>query len=185
MARGVRPCALSNLRVRRLAALAFAPTHRRRSRPGRRPATASVCAGNAHDEFVEVPFITQATGRPTPDLIGIMPSKFLRPVPDRLVGDGDAAGRQHVLDHAQAEWEAEVQPHRLSNDLSGKAVAAVQRITGNLRHDAPIADLRQPSVNFTLRCCRLAKIRGLRLSAPAANGDADGAGAFGGELKPP
>ena len=66
------------------------------------------------------------------------------------MSDDDAAGRQHVLDHSQAEWEAEVEPHRLRNDLSGKAVAAVQRITSNLRHAAQ----SQISVilQLTLRC---------------------------------
>ena len=47
-------------------------------------------------------------------------------------------------------WEAEVEPHRLRNDLSGKAVAAVQRITSNLRHDCPIAEIPHLSVNFTV-----------------------------------
>jgi hypothetical protein len=50
-----------------------------------------------------VPFVTQATGRPAPDLIGEVAAELLGPCPDRLVNDDDAAGRQHILDHAQAE----------------------------------------------------------------------------------
>lgn len=53
----------------------------------------------------------QAASRSASYLIGEMPSKFLRPVPDRLVGNDDAAGRQHVLEHAQAKRKAEVEPN--------------------------------------------------------------------------
>jgi hypothetical protein len=49
----------------------------------------------------------------------------------RKASDDDAAGRQHVLDHAKAE----VQPHRMRNDLGRKTVAVVERIAGYLRHD--------------------------------------------------
>ncbi|MEY9381584.1 hypothetical protein ABIA10_007517 [Rhizobium leguminosarum] len=45
--------------------------------------------------------------------------------------DDDAAGRQHVLNHAQAERKAQVEPYRVRNDLSGKAVATIKRITSN------------------------------------------------------
>ena len=114
------------------------------------PPEPALPARNADDDFVHVPFVAEAAGGSAPDLIGKMPSKFFRPVPDRLVSDDDAAGRQHVLDHAQAEWEAEVEPHRLRNDLSGKAVAAVQRITSNLRHAAQ--SQISVSLQLTLRC---------------------------------
>jgi hypothetical protein len=52
------------------------------------------------------------------------------------MGDDDAAGRQHVLDHAQAERKAKVQPHRVRDDLGGKAVTTIKRITGKLGHAA-------------------------------------------------
>jgi hypothetical protein len=65
-----------------------------------------------------------------------MPAEFLRPCPYRLMGDDDAAGRQHVLDHAQAERKAKVQPHRVRDDLGGKAVTTIKRITGKLGHAA-------------------------------------------------
>ena len=82
--------------------------------------------------------------------IGEVAAELLRPCPDRLVGDDDAAGRQHVLDHAQAEREAEVQPHCMRDDLGGKTMAAVERITGNLRHASLIAQFPHLSVNFTV-----------------------------------
>ncbi|MHC2794939.1 hypothetical protein ACVINZ_003951 [Mesorhizobium jarvisii] len=45
--------------------------------------------------------------------------------------DDDAAGRQHVLNHAQAERKAKVEPYRVRNDLGGKTVATIKRITSN------------------------------------------------------
>ena len=45
--------------------------------------------------------------------------------------DNDATGRQHVLDHAQAERKAEIKPYRVRDDLGGKAVATIERITSN------------------------------------------------------
>ena len=38
----------------------------------------------------------------------------------------------------------------MRNDLGGKAVAAVERITGNLRHASLIAQIPHLSVNFTV-----------------------------------
>ena len=137
MTRGLWPCALSNLRIRRLAAFAFLRLCTSTSMTTlliNGPPEPALPARNADDDFVHVPLVAEAAGGSAPDLIGKMPSKFLRPVPDRLVGDDDAAGCKHVLDHAQAEREAKVEPHRLSDDLSGKAVAAVQRVASDLRH---------------------------------------------------
>lgn len=52
------------------------------------------------------------------------------------MGDDDAARRQHVLDHAQAEWKSKIEPDRVSNHFGGKAVVAIQRITIVLGHAA-------------------------------------------------
>src|SRR4051812_12683686 len=37
----------------------------------------------------------------------------------------DAAGGQHLFDHAQAQREAEVEPHGVADDLARKAIAGV------------------------------------------------------------
>jgi hypothetical protein len=118
-----------------------------------RPPQPVSCASDGDDHLVEVPFVTQAAGSPSLDPLGDMATEFLRPCPYRLVRDDDAAGSQHVLDHAQAERKAEIQPHRMGDDLSRKSVAAVERITGNLRHARLIADIRQLLVNVTVPCC--------------------------------
>ena len=46
-----------------------------------------------------------------------------RPAPDRLVAHVDAACRQKLFDIAQAETEAEVEPHGMADHLRRKAVA--------------------------------------------------------------
>jgi hypothetical protein len=45
------------------------------------------------------------------------------------MGDNDPASRQNVLDHPQAERKPKIQPDRMSNDFSGKAMAAIEGIT--------------------------------------------------------
>ena len=65
------------------------------------PPEPAFLARDADDNLVEMPFVAEAAGGSATDLIGEMPSEFLRPVPDRLVADDDAARRQHVLDHAR------------------------------------------------------------------------------------
>ena len=58
-------------------------------------------AGDGDDDLVEVPFVAAARGSPT-DTVGGLAAKFQARLPDRLVGDRDAASRQHLLDQAQA-----------------------------------------------------------------------------------
>jgi IS1 family transposase len=48
--------------------------------------------------------------------------------------DNDAAGRQHLLDHAQAEGETEIQPHGITDHFGGIAVAGVARARERGRH---------------------------------------------------
>jgi hypothetical protein len=45
--------------------------------------------------------------------------------------DGNAAGRQHVLGHAQARRKAKIQSYRVGNDLGRKAVATIERTMSN------------------------------------------------------
>jgi hypothetical protein len=49
------------------------------------------------------------------------------------MADDDAARYQQLVHHAQAEWEAEVQPHGVADDLSWESVAGVVR-AGRCRH---------------------------------------------------
>src|SRR3954453_19909120 len=75
--------------------------------------------------FVEVPFISHA-GQPAPDLVGEALPELAGPLPHGLMAHVDAAGRQHLFDHAQAERKAEVEPDGVADDLAWKAVTGVR-----------------------------------------------------------
>jgi hypothetical protein len=49
-------------------------------------------------------------------------SRLDRPAPDRLVADPDPALRVHLFYFPQARGEAEIEPHRMADDVSWKAV---------------------------------------------------------------
>ena len=85
--------------------------------PVRRP-------GDLDDDLIEVPLVTDSRQSP-PDLVGEPLAKLQRPLPHRLVTDDDAAGGQHLLDHPQAQREAEIQPDRVADDLGRKAVTGI------------------------------------------------------------
>src|SRR3954447_25368782 len=63
------------------------------------------------------PSFISGAGQSAPDLVGEVLAELAGPLSYGLVADDDAAGRQHLLDHAQAEREAEVEPHRVADDL--------------------------------------------------------------------
>src|SRR5271165_2791433 len=54
-------------------------------------------------------------------------------------GQRDAPSRQYLLDHAKAQWEPEIQPDRVTDKLSGVAVASKKRVSGR-RHPGQIPD---------------------------------------------
>jgi len=84
--------------------------------------------------LVQVPFVA-GLRQPTPDPVGKLLAELQRPSPHGLVADHDPACRQHLLDHAQAEREAEVQPHRLADHLCRKAVSGIEEL-GSRRADS-------------------------------------------------
>src|SRR3954463_2230796 len=58
-----------------------------------------------------------------PDPVGEVLAELARPLPHTPVADDDAACSQHLLDHAQAEREAKVEPDSVADDLGRKPVA--------------------------------------------------------------
>src|SRR3954467_10710388 len=60
-----------------------------------------------------------------PDLVGKCLAELERPLPPALMADDDAACGQHLLDHAQAEREAKVQPYGVADDLGREAVPGI------------------------------------------------------------
>src|SRR5258706_3270758 len=96
----------------------------------------------ADDELIEVPFVATARRSPT-DTVGEFSAEFETPLPDRLVRHRDAAGGQHLLDHAQAQREPKIQPYRGADDLSGVAMAGVKRVAAP-PHPARLPDQPGP-----------------------------------------
>ena len=58
-----------------------------------------------------------------------------RPLSHGLVADDDAAGREHLLDRAPTQREAEIQPDGVADDFRRKPQAGVDR-TSALAHAA-------------------------------------------------
>src|SRR5689334_25075001 len=69
----------------------------------------------------------------TTDLIREPLAELARPLPHGFVADDDAAGGQQLLNHAQPERKAEIQPHGVADDLGGKPMALVAGVSGG-RH---------------------------------------------------
>jgi hypothetical protein len=59
-------------------------------------------ARNPDHDLIEVPLVSRRRQTP-PDLVGITLPELQRPLPHGLVADLDASGREHFLDHPQAE----------------------------------------------------------------------------------
>src|SRR5271166_5001227 len=95
-------------------------------------------ASGGDDDLIEVPFVAPAWGS-LADAICEFLAEFQSPLPDRLVCDRDAPSRQYLLHHAKAQWEPEIQPNRVTDELSGVAVASKKRISGR-RHLGQIPD---------------------------------------------
>jgi hypothetical protein len=64
------------------------------------------------------------------ELASIVRPKFLTPVTNRFIGDGDAAFGKQLFDFAEAEAEAMVQPHGVADNFRGKTVTLVTGCCG-------------------------------------------------------
>src|SRR3954447_20174361 len=109
-------------------------------------------AGDGDHHLVEVPLIT-GTGQPAADLVGERLAELERPLPYGLVADEDAAGGEHLLDHAQAERETEVEPDRVADDLRREAMAGVAGAEGHghpARLPVPVCHRKPALGNLTV-----------------------------------
>src|ERR671916_3033337 len=100
--------------------------------------------GDPDGHLIRVP-LAPGTGQPPPDPVGERLAELERPPPHGLVAHDDAAGGQHLLDHAQAEREAEVQPHRVADDLGREAMTGIGRLGGWWAHSGSLPDRGQPA----------------------------------------
>jgi hypothetical protein len=105
-------------------------------RDGRhRPSHGFVASGRAalrHLQLIQRRTPSSVSGRraPPPDLVGERLAELERSLPHDTVTDDDAACGQHLLDHAQAEWKAEVEPYHMTDYLGWETVAGIAGQTG-------------------------------------------------------
>src|SRR6266850_1177949 len=130
--RGARPCFLRSLRNKRLAAflsrLALDKNIENEAVLVDGTPEPMLLPGDADDDLIEVPLVATER-RSQADAAGEFPAEFEAPLPDRLVRHRDAAGGEHLLDHAQAQREPKIQPDRVADDLSRVAMAGVNRVS--------------------------------------------------------
>ena len=81
-------------------------------------------AGDFDGDLIQVPLVS-GTGQTPPDPVGEVLAELERPLPHTLMADDDAARGQHLLDHAQAEREAEIQPDSVADHLRRETVAGI------------------------------------------------------------
>src|ERR1700752_3359704 len=65
------------------------------------------------------------SGQATTDLISELLAELARQLSDSFMADDDATGGQQLLHHAQTEWEAEIQPHGVADDLGGEPIPGI------------------------------------------------------------
>ena len=71
-----------------------------------------------------MPFVANP-GEAATALIGELLAELARPLPHGFVADDDAAGGQQLLNRAQPEREAEVQPDGMADDFGREAIPRV------------------------------------------------------------
>jgi hypothetical protein len=117
-----------------------------------RPPQPVLLAGDGDHHLVEVPFVAGVRQPPT-DLVGERLAELAGPLPHRFMADDDPAGGQHLLDHAQAEREAEVEPDHVADDLGWEPVAGVAGAEGHghpARLPAPACHRKPAAGNLTV-----------------------------------
>src|SRR3954462_9700218 len=86
-------------------------------------------AGDFDGDLVQMPLVS-GTGQTPPDPVSKVLAELERPLPHTLMADDDAARGQHLLDHAQAEREAEIQPDSVADHLRRETVAGIGWLGG-------------------------------------------------------
>ena len=101
-----------------------------------------------------------------PDPVGEHLAELERPLPHALMANEDAACGQHLLDHTQAEREAEIQPDGVADDLGREAVAGIAGANGR-RHPVWLPAL------FAIRKPASSQVDGAITTIMEANCDLD------------
>ena len=80
---------------------------------------------DSNDHFVEMPLVGKTSPGPPPDGTGIFSAELGSPFRDSLERDFNAALSQQIFYMTQAQRKAEVEPHRMRYDFSGKTMTLV------------------------------------------------------------
>jgi hypothetical protein len=97
-----------------------------------------------------VPFIA-GPGQPAADLAGKSLAELEAPLPYGFMADRNAAGGEDLINVAQAERKAEIEPDGEADDLSREAIAGV---AGRGRRCHPVR-LRDPACVGKPRCTQV------------------------------
>ena len=81
---------------------------------------------NLEKHLIEVPPVAWSRTTMT-QVVGISLTELEAPFSDSLIGEGDSAYGHHLFNVAEAQREAEIEPDTMTDDLSGKPVATIQR----------------------------------------------------------
>ncbi len=90
------------------------------------------------EDFIHVPLVTLSR-TPAAQAVGVSLTKLATPIPDSLIGDGDAAHRHDLFDIAVAQVETEVESHAMTNYFSRETMAAVGGGGGTHQQSMPHA----------------------------------------------
>ena len=81
-------------------------------------------AVDVEKHFIQVPLVA-GSGAPAAELIGILLTELVAPLPNRFIRHDDAAGKQELLHIAVAEAEAEIRSDAVADDFGRKAMIFV------------------------------------------------------------
>jgi|GEM_PF-2516053 len=92
-----------------------------------------------HQHFIEQPLVGKLASRTPPQLMSEFEAKLRSPLRNGLKRDRNAAPGQQIIDGSKAERKTIAEPHRMGDDLGGKAVASdVSRQDFGHCHQIPI-----------------------------------------------
>jgi hypothetical protein len=80
---------------------------------------------NGDEEIIEVPLIARPR-TPASQLISIRLAEFPTPLADRFIRNNGATDEQKFFHITVAQWEAEIQPDRVTDDFPWKPVVFVE-----------------------------------------------------------
>jgi hypothetical protein len=89
-----------------------------------RPPQIMLLTTNGEKYLIQMPFVA-CPRAPAAELMGILLAELPAPFADRLIRHDDPAGEQEFLHVPVAEAEAEIQPHRMADDLGWEAVILI------------------------------------------------------------